>query len=103
GYFANMLIKAHKKEWDFTSYNNFMEKEVKKKVFQSEKSQKEKIKEIKENEIYNNLEEKWKSLNKSNREKLMNKAKREFPKSSDFFCENLAKSWINEINEGDFL
>ncbi|MDH4129930.1 MAG: hypothetical protein OEV44_14325 [Spirochaetota bacterium] len=49
-----------------------MEKEVKKKAFQNEKSQKETIKEIRENEIYKAIEIKWQSLNKSNREKLMN-------------------------------
>ncbi|MDH4128846.1 MAG: hypothetical protein OEV44_08845 [Spirochaetota bacterium] len=103
GYFANILIKAHKNEWDFTGYNNYIEKETKNKTFQNELSQKEKEKEIKENEVYNDLEKKWKALSKAEKEKLINKAKREFPNMSSFIHESLAKSWISKINERGFL
>ncbi|MDH4129800.1 MAG: hypothetical protein OEV44_13665, partial [Spirochaetota bacterium] len=94
GYFANMIIKAHKNEWDFTGYDEVLIKETKRKTLQIENSQKESENEIKENEVHNAIEEKWQSLNKSNREKLINKAKHEFPNMSNFFHENLAKSWI---------
>ncbi|MDH4129443.1 MAG: hypothetical protein OEV44_11840 [Spirochaetota bacterium] len=99
GYFANMLIKAHREEWDFSEYTKYLKAEEQKELANQNlliEKQKELETDEKERETYNLAVKKWDSLSEKDKNKLMKKAKREFPTASSFVHENLVISWLRE-------